>query len=286
MPADLTRIPEILRAAGLRVVVIEGFEGRGRPGSFAPGRMLIHHTAGKGDGLADARAMAENGRPDLKPPLAQTALDRSGTWYVLAAGRSNHAGRCKPIDGLKTYGPGYAYGDGNAQMAGVEVQNDGTEPFPKAQYDSLVRGTAAITKAFGWAPPLGHKETSVEGKPDPHGIDMNQFRREVAASNPQENDMTLDELLKADVFDNPMTTKATNPTLTFLGKENLAFTWAYRGELRGQRMEAQLAALSAAVEALATAIGADPKEIAEVVATEVRNRLSQITIQDSAALKA
>ena len=203
--ADMTRLANILRAAGLTVVEIPGWKTRGRPGSFSPTRVLCHHTAGAGNGLRDATSMFTNGRPDLKPPLCQLALDRQGVWYVGAAGRANHAGRCKPIRGLNAYGDGRPYGDGNAQMVGVEAQNDGREPWPAAQYDSYVHSVAAITEAFSWAEPLGHKETSVEGKPDPH-FDMDKFRRDVAAINPQEDDMpsaaeVADEILKRPVYD-------------------------------------------------------------------------------------
>lgn len=278
--ADLTKLADILRAAGLKVVEIEGWKTRGRPGSFNPGGVLCHHTGGAGNGYADAKAMAVNGRPDLKPPLVQTALDRQGVWYVLAAGRANHAGRCKPVGGLKAYGDGRPYGDGNAQLIGVEAQNDGREAWPAVQYDSYVRGVAAITKAYGWRPPLGHKETSVEGKPDPHGIDMNQFRREVAATNPQEDDMPLtdDDIKRIWAYKVPKPGDGQLESAgSSLGKANV-YSWRNQNDV--DAIQAQVTGLSAAVGALASSQGVDPAVIAGIVDKAVRDRLAQIAVVD------
>src|SRR5512139_3742239 len=139
MATYLTDLADVLRGAGLTVVEIPGWKTRGRPGTFAPTRVLCHHTGGPGDGLAYATWMAVDGRSDLNPPLAQLGLDRKGVWYVQAAVRANHAGQCKPIDGLKAYA-GRSYGDGNAQMIGVEAMNTGSEGWTSTQYDSYVRG--------------------------------------------------------------------------------------------------------------------------------------------------
>jgi hypothetical protein len=205
MARYLTDLVDVLRAAGLKVVEIPGWKTRGRPGSFAPTRVLAHHTGGKSDSRAYVDWMATDGRSDLKPPLAQLALDRSGTWFVMAAGRANHAGQCKPIDGLKTYGDGRNYGDGNAQMVGVEAMNTGSEGWAPPQYDSYVRGVSALTKHYGWRPPLGHRETSLSGKPDPGRMDLDDFRRDVKADNPtpQEDDVQLSDKVRVADPKNP-----------------------------------------------------------------------------------
>lgn len=176
MAKYLTDLADVLRRAGLDVVEMPGWKTRGRPGDFDPKGVLCHHTAGAGDGYNDAWAMATVGRPDLSAPLAQLALSRKGVWYVLAAGRANHAGKCKAVGGLTA-------GDGNEQMLGVEAQNRGTdaEDWTPTQYGSYVRGVAALTEHYGWRPPLGHKETSTSGKVDPD-FPMDQFRRDVAAA--------------------------------------------------------------------------------------------------------
>lgn len=101
---------------------------------------------------------------------------------------------------------------------------------------------------------LGHQNAPENDHGDPGAFPMTRFIQHLT-NTVQEDDMQLEEFLKADVYANPTGTKDKNPTLTFLGKENLEFDWAYRGELRGQRMEAQLAVLTAAVQALATSGG-------------------------------
>jgi len=192
----LTDLADVLRSAGLKVVEIPGWKTRGRPGTFDPKGVLCHHTGGKPDGLSYATWMAITGRTDLAAPLAQLGLDREGTFYVQAAGRANHAGRCKAIAGLKAY-PGRDYGDGNAQMIGIEAMNTGSEGWSDTQYGAYVRGVAALCTHYGWSIVLGHRETSLSGKPDPGLIDLDKFRRDVRATNPatQEDDMpTMDEM--------------------------------------------------------------------------------------------
>lgn len=205
MATYLTDLADVLRAAGLKVVEVPGWKTRGRPGDFKPKGVLCHHTGGGADGYDYAYWMAVTGRSDLSAPLAQLGLDRKGTYYVQAAGRANHAGRCKPIAGL-TVEPGETYGDGNEQLIGIEAMNTGSEGWTAAQYGAYVRGVAAITSHYGWRIVLGHKETSLSGKPDPGLIDMDKFRRDVAAT--EEDDVTpqdikdiADEILKRPVKD-------------------------------------------------------------------------------------
>lgn len=185
----LTDLADVLRAAGLSVVEIPGWKTRGRPGTFEPIGVLCHHTGGTSDSLAYAEWMALEGRSDLNPPLAQLALNRRGTFIVMAAGRANHAGACKPIAGLQTYS-GRDYGDGNAQLVGIEAMNTGSEGWTTAQYRAYVRGCAALNAAYGFPVKrtLAHRETSLAGKPDPGGIDMTKFRSDVAAEDLSEGD--------------------------------------------------------------------------------------------------
>lgn len=282
--AYLTDLAEVLRAAGLKVVEIPGWKTRGRPGSFAPRGVLCHHTGGAGDGLAYARWMALEGRSDLSAPLAQLGLDRKGTFYVLAAGRANHAGRCKPIAGLSAY-PGRSYGDGNAQLLGIEAMNTGSEGWTPAQYSAYVRGCAALNARYGWpvSRTLGHKETSLSGKPDPGGIEMNRMRRDVAASSPSpttslEDDMpTPADLWRADIIPSP-DKEASNPTWqpdSYL-RETFRLLRSTRTEVIRNR--ASIEALSAAVTALSTSQGADPDAIAALVDKAVRDRLASLEV--------
>jgi hypothetical protein len=187
--AMLTDLADVLRRAGLDVEEVPGWQTRGRPGVFDPIGVLCHHTGSDGPTLA-----TEYG-------YAQLALGRGGTFYVLAAGRANHAGRAKLIAGLRPSYTGASYADGNSQLLGIEAMNNGTEGWTPAQYRAYIRGCAALNARYGWpvSRTLGHKETSLSGKWDPGGIDMPEFRDDVASVDLQEEDdmPTLNEIAGA-----------------------------------------------------------------------------------------
>jgi N-acetyl-anhydromuramyl-L-alanine amidase AmpD len=114
------------------------------------------------------------GRSDLPGPLAQLGLGRDGTFYVIAAGRANHAG------------PGNWKGitAGNSSFIGIEAENQGVagDPWPAVQVDAYKRGVAAILKKLGADASMccGHKDYAPNRKIDP-SFDMNAFRADVAA---------------------------------------------------------------------------------------------------------
>jgi len=179
-------LPALLSAAGLRVVEIDGWYGRGRPastGNFDPVGVLCHHT-GSYDGMTDAtndreyaRWLAVTGRSDLPAPLCNLALSAEGIVYVCASGRANHAGTAKASGTV-------AAGDGNALYIGIEAMNSGSQGWSKAQCDAYVLLCAVLSlKVTGNSVQTvrGHKETSVTGKWDPGLLDMGEFRTDVAA---------------------------------------------------------------------------------------------------------
>lgn len=174
MLADLA---DACRKSGLTVVELPYWRSRRRPGAFAPDGVLVHHTGGKADDRAYVDWMALKGRDDLPAPLCQLALDRKGNVYVLAAGRANHGGKAKAS------GPMPA-GDANALYIGIEALNDGSEGWRPVQYAAYVRLCAALCVHYGWPAShvRAHKETSVTGKPDPGRMDMDKFRRDIAAA--------------------------------------------------------------------------------------------------------
>ncbi|MGL4339920.1 MAG: peptidoglycan recognition protein family protein [Rhodoglobus sp.] len=177
-----------LRFAELEVKVVKGWRDRGRPastGGFDPQGVLIHHTAGA---LATKKAPHPSlqtiieGRSDLPGPLSQVLIDWNGVCWVVAAGRSNHAGVAVASGRV----PG---GDGNSLYVGIEIDYAPQlgQHASKAQRKSSVLAAAAIVSRLG---PKGrrhgrkfvsaHKETSVTGKIDPlYLMDMAEFRREV-----------------------------------------------------------------------------------------------------------
>ena len=181
----LTDLADACRKSGLKVVELPGWRDRGRPGEFAPMGVLCHHTGGDSDSRDYVDWMARTGRPDLPAPLAQLALDRQGTVYVSAAGRSNHAG----VSGGS--GPIPA-GDGNALMVGIEALNNGSEGWTTRQRDAYVALCAALCEHYGWPAShvRGHRETSVTGKWDPGLLDMDELRADIHKA--LEDDMFTD----------------------------------------------------------------------------------------------
>src|ERR1700749_673133 len=94
MVYSLTWLPEILEAAGLKVAETDNWRTRGRAEMGTVRGVMCHHTATPGhlDKNMPTLDMLIRGRPDLAGPLCQLGLGRDGTFYVVAAGRANHAG--------------------------------------------------------------------------------------------------------------------------------------------------------------------------------------------------
>jgi hypothetical protein len=118
-----------------------------------------------------------NGRSDLPGPLSQLGLGRDGTFYVIAAGRCNHAGG----------GIWQGLTNGNANFIGIEAENTGLAndfPWPDVQLNAYYHGVAAILRHIGRGAEFcaGHKEYALPKgrKPDP-SFDMDSFRSSVAA---------------------------------------------------------------------------------------------------------
>src|SRR5438105_14824380 len=93
MAHSLTWLPDILKAAGLKVALVEGWEDRGRGDVGQIVGVICHHTAGPKSGNMPSLRTLIDGRSDLPGPLAQLGLGRDGTYFVIAAGRCNHAGK-------------------------------------------------------------------------------------------------------------------------------------------------------------------------------------------------
>ena len=176
MPFSLTWLPKVLQDAGLKVAPVDGWETRGS-GDMGPVKGVIcHHTAGpRGNGNMPSLRTIIDGRPDLPGPLAQLGLGRDGTFYVIAAGRCNHAGKGE-WNGEKA---------GNTNFIGIEAENTGgfdDFPWPAVQLDAYQRGVAAIFKHLNLKADCcaGHREYALPSgrKTDPT-LDMVAFRATV-----------------------------------------------------------------------------------------------------------
>ena len=188
----LTDLAAAVRKSGLEVAELPGWRDRGRPastGGFDPRGVLCHHTGGASDSREYVEWMATVGRSDLPAPLCTLALDRSGTVYVVAAGRANHGGDARAT------GPMPA-GDANELYVGIEAMNTGSEGWTDVQYAAYVALCAALCEHYDWPAShvRAHRETSVTGKWDPGLLDMDRFRIDV--NNAMEDDVTPQDIDK------------------------------------------------------------------------------------------
>jgi peptidoglycan hydrolase-like protein with peptidoglycan-binding domain len=174
MAFSLTWLPEVLRAEGLKVAETEGWTTRGRGELGRVRGVMCHHTASSAEGNMPTLSVLKNGRPGLSGPLAQLGLGRDGTFYVIAAGRANHAG-----DGIWR-----GLSSGNSSFIGIEGENGGrqTDAWPPVQMDAYRRGVAAILKHIRADADMccGHREYALpKGRKIDPLFDMAEFRREV-----------------------------------------------------------------------------------------------------------
>jgi hypothetical protein len=171
----LTDLADILRNAGLTVVEVDGWKTRAH-GPLAEIRSIIcHHTAGPSTGDFPSLLIVQNGRPDLSGPLAQLGLGRSGTWYVIAAGLSYHAG---VVTDRTLFSNQYAIGI-EAENTGVPPTDSGHIYWPEVQYQSYLRGVRALQKAFNVPTKYvrGHKEVAYPlGRKNDPNFSMDEFR--------------------------------------------------------------------------------------------------------------
>ncbi len=167
-----TDYARILRGAGLKVVEVEGWKSRTRPGG-KKGRLTLvaHHTAtsNRAAGNMPTLNILRTGYGGLPGPLSQLGLGRDGTWYVVAGGRCNHAGLT------------FLTRQSNSYAIGVEAEHSGSGPWPEKQYDSYVRGCAALMKSISSLKYLeGHKEIAKpRGRKTDPNFSMAQFRLDV-----------------------------------------------------------------------------------------------------------
>lgn len=169
--ADPTWLPEVLRAAGLKVEVYPGAMNRGHGDFGEIWGVMAHHTGGN---RAPASSIAQHPTLGL---ASQIHLAQDGTVTVCGVGIAYHAGQGS-YRGIQT-------NNANAVTIGVEAANDGTSGWPGAQYSAYVTLVAAILNRLGRdsSRVIGHKEWAgrSQGKWDPGLIDMAVFRRDVAA---------------------------------------------------------------------------------------------------------
>lgn len=170
MPRQLW-LADKLREWGCNVVEVDGWQYRGSE-AFHPQGVIAHHTAGPATGDYPSLRIVRDGRAGLSGPLSQLGLGRTGTVYVIAAGRANHAGTGS-WRGLS----------GNYSVFGIEAESTGTRNDWTAEQRKVYPIVcAALLDGIGrderWL--CGHKEWTTR-KIDPAFWDMDDMRRQVAA---------------------------------------------------------------------------------------------------------
>jgi hypothetical protein len=177
---SLTWLPDVLRKAGLKVIEVDGWQTRGRGDIGKIEFVLCHHTAAV-DRVSNAPSLVivRDGDATLQGPRSQLVLGRDGAYYVVAAGKANHAGKGSWKGQVDV---------GNSKSIGIEAENNGLiqtkpkegEPWPEVQMIAYAKGVAAILKHLGLGVDrcVAHKEYAPTRKIDP-SFDMTKFRGSV-----------------------------------------------------------------------------------------------------------
>jgi hypothetical protein len=178
----LKQLADAARRTGFPVTECPGWQSRGHGPQPAVEGVVCHHTAGPAaGGDYPSLEVVRDGRPGLDGPLSQFGIGRSGRIYVIAAGRCWHNA------------PSTSDHHHNGASIGIEAENNGSQPWPQVQLDAYVRLCAELCKEFGLdaSRVKAHREVN-RAKPDPHSIDMNDFRARVARW--MEDDVDIDAI--------------------------------------------------------------------------------------------
>lgn len=169
-----TFLADVLRSAGLRVVEVSGWKLRGN-GDLASIDALVWHHDASAVGYSPGMPEYIRGQVDAGKSGANAWVTLDGTWHLIAAGMTYHAG-----DVL-------AGKPGNPRSLGIETDHTTGETWSGVHLlDSLRRGTAAILAYRGIGPAGGlefHKTVCDPPgrKKDPDGLDLPVEQAAVAA---------------------------------------------------------------------------------------------------------
>lgn len=167
----ITWLPDVLRAAGIEVVLYDGWKSRGLSTSqrYEPTNVVWHHDASApGDSPSVPQSMINR----FSTAAAQVWIDRRGRWHVIASGRAPHAGK------VRSGAPS------NFDSIGIETDHTTGEAWPPALVSSLRRGTAAILRHVKRTPDQAlHFHKSICDPPgrkvDPDGLNLASERATV-----------------------------------------------------------------------------------------------------------
>lgn len=153
----------------IKASVLDGAENRGHGDMQTLRGLMNHHTGASGN--SSPWSIAQHPSLGL---CSQLFLPRSGKVQIVGYGIAYHGGA----------GGGYPWiSDVNAQLLGMEMDNNGTEGWGSAQYWACVRINALVqdTARLGGDRSIGHKEWAgaAQGKWDPGGMNMDKLRSDI-----------------------------------------------------------------------------------------------------------
>lgn len=128
----MTEIIRRVRAQGVTVREMPGWENRGRSGVFTPSGVLDHHDAStprSGEWGALGYIMSGSSISPLSQWQVARCLDGRPKVAAIAAGRCNHAGVGGPINNIPR-------NSGNRHAYGVEKANSGSESYTDAAHEA------------------------------------------------------------------------------------------------------------------------------------------------------
>ena len=131
-------LADTLRARGLAVVEVAGWQTRGREFPSRPDICIRHWTAGPAHGQTPSLQVVTHGRSDLRGPLCQIYQSREADGndriFVIASGVANHAGEGR-----------WAGVSGNSKSMGLEIEWSGPqEAFSPARKAISEQAMAAL----------------------------------------------------------------------------------------------------------------------------------------------
>lgn len=178
---DPTFLPDVFRAFGVKFREDKNWKLWGMGDFTIIQGVFWHHTGGR-----DTTAQFIRYNPGLGNALSsQLHVAPDGLHTIVGAGIAYHAGRGS--------GCGYPTNNANPYSIGIEIQGNGTDPWPKDQLQQVRLATAAILWFLGkradknTGTMISHWEYSLraQGKWDPgrgdgvsgHMMDMDEQRR-------------------------------------------------------------------------------------------------------------
>lgn len=259
----LTQLADVARRTGHPVIEVPGWRTRGHGPQPAVEGIVCHHTAGWND-----LHVVRDGRPGLSGPLSQIWLRRDGTIFVVAAGR------------CWQNAPSTSALHDNSSAIGIEAENDGRAPWPARQLDAYRKLCAELCREFGLsaARVKGHKEVN-RSKSDPHSIDMDVWRADIAHLIAGEDD----DVSAKDVWTHEIKVPFGKPGNEEWQARNVltnTANWVYEMRRTVAELGAKLDAQNATIKAMADALATRDTEIdVEALMDRIRGELERVTVR-------